>query len=170
MDDDAGRRSRRRSFLRPGPLAHVVKEYQRKQLLERIEREGSTVGRRIPQRITVQGEAVDLRSFVFEVKSRETIPPGERERVEAAKRNLRRERLARRQQIESGDVSFEEGERLADSILGIDRALTALESLGPTDLESEASEREAADTKRWMSFVKQVLGRDAASKRGRGRS
>jgi hypothetical protein len=147
-----------------------VKEYQRKQLLERLDRDGSTVGRSIPERITVRGEEVDLREFVFEVKRRETAPPGERERVEAAKKNLRRERLARRREIEAGEVSFAEGERLAESVLGIDRALNALEHLEPTDLEAEASEREAADAKRWLSFVKQVLGEDAASKRGRGRS
>ncbi|HKJ59168.1 MAG TPA: DUF5788 family protein [Halobacteriales archaeon] len=147
-----------------------MKEYQRKQLVERLDREGSTVGVQIPERIDVQGEPVDLREFVFEIKRRETVPAGERERVEEAKKNLRRERLARRQRIEAGEVSYEEGERLAESVLGIDRALNALESLGPTDLESEASEREAADTKRWMSFLKQVLGHDASSRRGRGRS
>lgn len=147
-----------------------MKEFQRKQLLERLDREGSTLGLRIPERIDVQGEEVNLREFVFEIKRRETVPAGERERVEAAKKNLRRERLARRQRIESGEVSYEEGERLAESVLGIDRALNALESLGPTDLEAEASQQEAADTKRWMSFLKQVLGRDDGPSRRRGRS
>ena len=146
-----------------------MKEYERKQLVERLDREGSTVGRRIPERIEVQGEPVDLREFVFEVKRRETVPPGERERVEAAKKNLRRERLSRRQRIEAGEVSYEEGERLAESVLGIDRALNALERLEPADLEAEAGEHEAADTKRWMSFLRQVLGRDATTARGRGR-
>jgi len=147
-----------------------VKEFQRKQLLERIDRDGSTVGRRIPEEVTVQGEPVALREFVFEIKRRDTVPPGERERVEAAKKNLRRERLARRQEIEAGEVSYAEGERLAESILGIDRALNGLESLGPTDIEAEADAQEAADTKRWLSFLKQALGQDSASSRGRGRS
>ena len=147
-----------------------MKEYQRKQLVERLDREGSTVGVQIPERIDVQGEPVDLREFVFEIKRRETVPAGERERVEAAKKNLRRERLARRQQIEAGEISYTEGERVAESVLGIDRALNALESLGPTDIEAEAEAQEAADTKRWMSFLKQALGQDSASARGRGRS
>mgnify|MGYP000350726562 CR=1 FL=1 len=147
-----------------------MKEFQRKQLLERIDRDGSTVGRRIPEEVTVQGEPVALREFVFEIKRRDTVPPGERERVEAAKKNLRRERLARRQEIEAGEVSYAEGERLAESILGIDRALNGLESLGPTDIEAEADAQEAADTKRWLSFLKQALGQDSASSRGRGRS
>lgn len=137
-----------------------MKEYQRKQLLERIDRDGATVGLSIPEQITIQGDPVDLRDFIFEIKRHETIPPGDRERVEQAKKNLRRERLQRRQQIEQGEVSYAEGQRLAETILGIDRALTALDSLGPTDLEAEAAAQDAADRKRWMRFLRQVLGHD----------
>ncbi|MEF8842502.1 MAG: DUF5788 family protein [Haloarculaceae archaeon] len=143
-------------------------EYERKLLLERIGREGATVGVSIPERITVQGEEVDLHEFVFEIKRRETVPPGERERVEEAKRNLRRERLQRKQRIEEDEVDFEEGERLAESIVGIDRALEALEGLGPTDVEAEAKRQETMDRKRWMNFLKQVLGRDDDSSKRRG--
>ncbi|PSP88962.1 hypothetical protein BRC87_08415 [Halobacteriales archaeon QS_4_66_20] len=135
-----------------------MREFERKQLLERIERESATVGVDIPERITVQGKPIDLQSFVFEIKRRETIPPGERDRVERAKKNLRRERLQRKQRIEEAEVSFEEGERLAESIIGIDRALSALEQLGPVDLEAEANAQETADRKRWMKFLKQALG------------
>jgi hypothetical protein len=144
-----------------------VKEYERKQLLERVEREGATVGADIPETIDVQGESVDLREFVFEIKRRETVPAGERDRVEEAKKNLRRERLQRKQLLEDGDVTRAEGEEIAAAIVGIDRALNALESLGPTDLEREAEAKEVADRKRWMSFLKQALGHEDASNRGR---
>ena len=146
-----------------------MQAYERKQLLERVNRESATVGADIPEEITVQGEPIDLREFVFEIKRRETIPPGERDRVEQAKRNLRRERLQRIQRIEEGDIDREEGERLANSIIGIDRALNALESLGPTDLEREQQAQEMADKKRWMTFLQKALGResDAATRRGR---
>jgi hypothetical protein len=140
-----------------------VKEYQQKQLLERVNREGATVGADIPERITVQGEEVNLREFVFEIKRRETIPPGERDRVERAKKNLRRERLQRVQRIERNEVSYEEGEALVESVVGIDRALNALEQLRPADLEREAEAQRAADRKRWMKFLRQALGRDDAS-------
>ncbi|ELZ03742.1 MULTISPECIES: DUF5788 family protein [Natrialba] len=146
-----------------------MQEFERKQLLERVEREGATVGADIPETITVQGEEIDLRTFVFEIKRRETVPAGERDRVEQAKRNLRRERVERIEAIEEGDITREEGEELAQSIIGIDRGLNALENLGPTDLEREQKAQQAADTKRWMSFLKQALGRedDASSRRGR---
>jgi hypothetical protein len=144
-----------------------VKGYERKQLLERVEREGATVGAAIPETITVQGEDINLREFVFEIKRRETIPPGERDQVDRAKSNLRRERLQRRQRLENEDISREEGERLVESIIGIDRALNALESLGPTDLEAEERAKDTADMKRWMSFLKKALGHENAGKRSR---
>jgi len=146
-----------------------VQEYERKQLLERIGREGSTLGVDIPDRIEIQGEPVHLREFVFEIKRRETIPAGERDRVERAKRNLRRERLERKELIEAGEISFEEGEAVARAIIGIDRALEALESLEPESVAAEAKRQEAADTKRWMDFLKKALGHDDSGPQVRGR-
>ncbi len=144
-----------------------MKQYERKQLLERLDRDGSTVGVRIPERIEVQGDPIDLREFVFEIKRLDAIPPGERERVEEAKKNLRRERLQRRQRIENGTIDVEEGERLVEAILGIDRALNALENLGPTDLKAQQQQQERADQERWVSFLKQVLGHGSDENRSR---
>ncbi|MFP8889408.1 DUF5788 family protein [Natrialbaceae archaeon A-CW2] len=146
-----------------------MQAYERKQLLERIGREGATIGADIPDEIEVQGETIDLQEFVFEIKRRDTVPSGERERVEQAKRNLRRERVQRVERIEEGDIDREEGEALATSVIGIDRALNALESLGPTDLEREQQAQQTADKKRWMSFLKKALGKgtDSGARRGR---
>jgi hypothetical protein len=145
-----------------------MKEYEREILLERIGKEGATVGASIPDRIEIQGNEVDLREFVFEIKRRDTVPRGERERVETAKKNLRRERLQRKQRIEDeDDLSFEEGEELARAIIGIDRALNALEGLdSPTDLETEEKRQEAMDQKRWVGFLKKALGRDEGPRIG----
>jgi hypothetical protein len=152
-----------------------VREFERKQLLERIEREGATIGADIPDRITVQGEEVELQQFVFEIKRRETVPSGERDRVERAKRNLRRERLQRKQRVEEEDITVEEGEALVEDIVGIDRALNALEQLGSVDVEGEADAQKAADRKRWMNFLRKALGHESdgaahsASSRGLGK-
>jgi hypothetical protein len=141
--------------------ASTVKSYERKQLLERIERESATVGADIPEEITVQGEPLELQSFVFEMKRVDGIAPEDRERVQDAKRNLRRERLQRKQRLEDDpELSVEEGEAIVGAIIGLDRALNALESLGPTDLEREAQAQAAADRKRWMNFLQQALGHD----------
>ena len=144
-----------------------MQEYQRKQLLERVGRDGSTVGAQIPDAIEIQGEELDLRTFVFEIKRRETVPPGERERVDQAKRNLRRERVERLALIEDNQVSYERGKELAESIIGIDRALNALDQLDPVDLEAESKRKEAADQKRWTTFLKKALGHEDSNKRNR---
>ncbi|MFC6960917.1 DUF5788 family protein [Halocatena marina] len=142
-----------------------MKEYERKQLLERIDREGATVGSSIPETIDVQGEEINLRAFVFETKRRATVPPGEQDRLDRVKRNLRRERLQRRQRIEDDAVTFETGKQLVESIIGIERALSALDSLERPDIEREIEAKEAADTKRWTKFLKQVLGSDTNTPR-----
>jgi len=144
-----------------------VQAYQQKQLLERIGRDGATVGARLPEAIDVQGETLDLQQFVFEIKRRDTIPPGERDRVETAKRNLRRERVERVELIENNEVSYEEGVDHADAIVGIDRALNALDQLDPVDLEAEAKRQEAADQKRWTKFLKKALGHEDDNSRNR---
>jgi len=97
------------------------------------------------------------------------VPLAIQKGVEQAKKNLRRERLERLERIEEGDITWAEGEELAGSIIGIDRALNALESLGPTDLEREQQVQQAQDRKRWMSFLKKALGQedDASARRGR---
>ena len=137
-----------------------MKEFERKQLLERIEREGATVGASIPDEITVQGEEIALQEFVFEIRRRDTVPSGERDRVEQAKRNLRRERLQRKQRLEDEALSFEEGEQLVESIIGLDRALNELEALGPVDVAAEAEAEEVADRKRWTRFLRKALGQE----------
>lgn len=144
-----------------------MKPYERKQLLERIEREGATVGASIPETIDVQGKEIELRAFIFETKRRDTIPPDDRERVDQLKKNLRRERRERTERIENDDISFDTGERLVESIIGIDRALSALERLEPADIEREIATKEAADRKRWSNFLKQALGKDNNTPRRR---
>ncbi|EMA39242.1 DUF5788 family protein [Halococcus hamelinensis] len=146
-----------------------MKSYERKQLLARIDREGATIGASIPETITVEGEPLELRAFVFEARSRESVPAEDREEIEMAKRNLRRERIARRERIEEGDVGRDRGEELAESIIGIDRALHALSDLGTADVEAEAEAQERADRKRWVSFLQQALGNESGGRRAGGR-
>ncbi|WP_436934477.1 DUF5788 family protein [Halovenus marina] len=135
-----------------------MEEFERKRLLERIEREGATIGAEIPDAIQIQGEEINLQEFVFEIRRRDTIPAGERDRVERAKKNLRRERLQRKQRIEDEQMTVEEGKRLARSIIGIDRALNELQTLDPPDIEQEAQLEETKDRKRWMQFLRKALG------------
>ncbi|MFB6110637.1 MAG: DUF5788 family protein [Halodesulfurarchaeum sp.] len=146
-----------------------MQDYERAQLLERIEREGSTVGVSIPDRLSIgEDEAIDLAAFVFEVRRGDG--PAE-SRVREVIRDLRAERRRRRAKIESGEISREAGERLAEAIQGIDRALNALETADEeVDLEAATRRRRRADRKRWMSFIESVTGEEFQSKGGHDRS
>jgi hypothetical protein len=137
-----------------------MREYERKQLLERVDREGATIGASIPDEIDLQGESFALQPFVFEAKKHDSVPADRREDIEEAKKLLRRERMERRERLEEGDITRAEGEEIVSVLVGIDRALNALESLGTASIEAEAEASERADKKRWYSFLKEALGRD----------
>ncbi|WP_259519340.1 DUF5788 family protein [Halanaeroarchaeum sp. HSR-CO] len=138
-----------------------MKEYERKQLLERIGRDGATVGASVPETIDLQGEPFELQSFVFETKRQAEVPANHRERVDSVKKRLRAERQERRRQLEHEDIDRARGEELVETIVGIDRALNALESLGETDLTQASKSAETADQKRWLAFLKKALGHDS---------
>lgn len=143
----------------------LVQEYERERLLEQVERDAATVGAAIPDRIEVAGETIPLKRFVFEVKRLDQVPEAKREEVAETKTLLRRERRAHKRELAEDDIDRERGEELVQTIVGIDRALNALESLGATDLEAEMARSEAADRKRWLSFLDSVLGEDESGKR-----
>jgi hypothetical protein len=147
----------------------TVKPFERKQLLERVEREGATVGHTIPEELRLQGESLRLREFVFETKRVDSVDPTEQDRVEEVVKLLRYERRERKQRLEEEAMPRDEGERIANEILGIDRAINALTSLEPTDVQAESEQAERADRKRWVTFLKRALGQDDGGTRRAGR-
>jgi hypothetical protein len=122
-------------------------EHRRRELLDRIDRPSRTVGGSMPEELTVDGTTVDLQALVFECERLGTVPEAERERVEDAKRTLRRERLRRKQRVAREDIDVETAEELVESVHGIDRALTALEGLDEPSF-GEAVRRERLDDAR----------------------
>lgn len=156
------------NFFRRAHRRLGVKEYDRKRLLERIDRAGATVGATIPEEIDLDGESFPLQSFVFETKRLDAIDRDRRETVDQVKRRLRRARNRRLERIEEGTISGDTGERIAEEIIGIDRALNELESLESTDLEAAVQAQETADRKRWLTFLDRALGRDSDRNRRGG--
>lgn len=139
-----------------------MKEHQREQLLERIEREGATIGHDIPETINIDDTPFELHAFVFETKKQEDVSKETQERVDEVKRTLRRARNRRIESIEEDDISYDTGETLTEEIIGIDRALDALRDLGPTDIEQEIKRKEAVDKKRWLDFLDDALDADTS--------
>lgn len=130
-----------------------MNERQRERLLDRIERPSRTIGEEIPEQLSVLGTTIDLKEFVFECNRLETIPEDEQDRIEEMKRDLRRERLARKHRIARDDISYEEGEQIARSIHGIDRAVNALESIDSPGIDEELRQKRIEDAKELLALL-----------------
>ena len=92
----------------------------------------------------------------METKSQGSIPPDRRESVRTVRSTLERERKRRLDRLENASLSDSEATELADTILGLDRALTALSNLSEPDFESKSSRAEVDGTRQWLDFVDQL--------------
>jgi hypothetical protein len=152
MDEGGGEDDEEGRAERDGTLTPA----RREELLERVGRRTATIGQQIPETVQIEGEPFDLRAFVVETKSQGAIPPEKRESVRAVRKTLKRERAARRDRLAEATLSETEAETLARTILGLDRALTALGNLAETDLETRSHEEYVEGTRRWVEFVDQL--------------
>jgi hypothetical protein len=134
----------------------TIGESRRRELLNRIGRRTATIGQRIPETIDVDGDPFELRAFVMETKSQGAIPPAKRESVRTVRSTLKRERERRTRRLESAPLSEEEATRLADTILGLERAITALGNLSEPDLDGRSAAADLQGTRRWVEFVDQL--------------
>lgn len=125
----------------------------RRDLLHEVRRPSGTVGKDLPDELDVQGTTIDVREFVFACGDLDTIPEAERERIDEVETQLRRERLQRKQRLEDGDITEDEGEELVRSIHGLDRALTAIEGLDTPDIEEELRQKKLADARELLALL-----------------
>ncbi|MFC6953360.1 DUF5788 family protein [Halorubellus litoreus] len=129
---------------------------ERHALLRRVDRGTATVGSRVPASVTVDGTDVALREFVVATRNQRTLTPAERSRVQDVRDRLRAERDRRRDRLASADLSVEEGTALADSIVGLDRALAALADLSDRSLEADRHERHVESHRSWLEFLDRI--------------
>ncbi|MGM0371090.1 MAG: DUF5788 family protein [Halobacteriota archaeon] len=139
-----------------GDSAEEIDDDRRQELLGRISRQTATIGQRIPETISIDGDPFDLRDFVLETKSQGSIPPERREAVRTVRTTLTREREARRERLETESLTEREATNLVQDILGLDRAITALGNLAETDFETRSHEEYVNGTRRWVDFVDQL--------------
>ncbi len=139
--------------------AATVKEYERQALLDRLNRDGATIGASIPERLSVQGEPCELRKTILALQEEAARSPAQQARVDQLTVSLRRERTARMRSIETDDLDRAAAEDLATSIIGIDRALDALQALGAeTNIEAEIERQRQAEHERWRAFIHRARG------------
>jgi len=131
---------------------------QRRRLLERVNSESATVGASIPDELEVAGETVDLGEFIVETRKVPGVPSEARATLSAAKRTLRKERAERLRRLESAPLTLAEGETIAEELVGIDRALNALENIRQPDYGDDARNTRVEDYKRWVGFLDEIPG------------
>ncbi|MDR5656327.1 DUF5788 family protein [Halodesulfurarchaeum sp. HSR-GB] len=139
-----------------GDSAEEIDDDRRQELLGRISRQTATIGQRIPETTSIDGEPFDLRDFVLETKSQGAIPPDRREAVRTVRKTLSTEREKRRKRLETESLTEQEATNLVQDILGLDRAIIALGNLAETDLEAKSHEEYVDGTRRWVDFVDQL--------------
>lgn len=137
-----------------------MREYDRAVLLERVEREGATIGATIPSSLEVDGESVAVRATVLDLVGAEALSAADRERAGALARHLRRARRERHDRLRAGECDRETGEDLVAEIAGIDRAMNALAQLDAPGVAEQARHRERVDRERWLAFLREALGHD----------
>lgn len=133
-----------------------VSDQRREELLEWVSRDGATVGHRIPETVTIDGEAIELREFVWETKRQGAVPPEYRDEVQRVRATLVAERDRREERLAEAPLTTEAAESLADSVVGLDRAIAALQNLYENDFADDASQAKIEDHKRWLAFLDQL--------------
>ena len=139
-----------------GPGSETVDADRREELLEKVQRKSATIGERIPDTVEIAGTEFELREFVWETKRQGAVPPDRRDEVQQVRATLKTERKRLKSRLESDPLTTEEAEELARTIIGIDRALTALKNLYETDLGERSHEEYVEGYRRFLKFIDQL--------------
>lgn len=132
-----------------------MKPHERDILLERVDREGATVGVTIPDTLAIDDTVVPLRNLVVEYQRKTHLTEQEETELHDLIISLRRARKRRRDRIEHDEtLDRESAESLVEEIIGIDRALAGLAAIGDeNDIEAQIQQQQVADTQRWHHFL-----------------
>ena len=133
-----------------------ITDAERESLLDRVNSPSATVGATVPDEIDVDGTALDLSAFIVETRKVDTVPPALDRRVSAACESLRAERERRVDRLETDPLDRETAEALADEVVGIDRALNALEGIRRPGFADEHHADTLESHERWLAFVDPV--------------
>ena len=130
----------------------------RRDLLERANRQSATIGQQLPETITVGDNELELEEFVIETRKVKGIPDDVKPLVRNAQVALTNERKRLVERLESAPIDREEGEAIVETIVGIDRALNALKSLRRERFGATARSAAVEGHERRLEFVDLIRG------------
>ncbi|NGM68693.1 hypothetical protein G6M89_06665 [Natronolimnobius sp. AArcel1] len=126
---------------------------ERRNLLERANRQSATIGQELPETITVGDDELPLEEFLIETRKVDGIPDEAKPLLHETRKELTNERKRLVQRLESAPIDREEGDEIVEAIAGIDRAANALRSLRRGRFGSESRSATLEDHERWLEFV-----------------
>ncbi len=129
---------------------------QRRDFLERANRQSATIGQTLPETITVGDDDLPLEEFLIETRKVEGIPDDAKALVRETERELTGERARLVKRLETAPIDRDGGERIVETIVGIDRALNALRSLRRDGFAAETQSASLDDHKRWLEFMDSI--------------
>ena len=138
------------------PERTAIGDDVREALLDRVNSQSATIGASVPDQVEVHGEAVDLSAFIVETRKVDAVPPALDRKVTAARESLRTERERRIERLETEPIDRETAETLAEEVVGIDRALNALDGIRRPGFADEHHADTLESHERWLAFVDQV--------------
>lgn len=135
----------------------------REDYLIKLKKEFAFAGASIPERVSVDGEHVQLRSFVMALGKKKGSLTGEElaeaDRIAALVRKKRNAIVAK---IGSADITKEEADSLFRTAAGLARALDTLDRahLPKTSVTEESRKAKMQDGRRWLSLVNKIYGKE----------
>jgi hypothetical protein len=138
------------------PERAAIGDDVREALLDRVNSPSATVGASVPDEVEIDGSAVDLSAFIVETRKVDAVPPALDRKVTAVRESLTTERERRIERLETDSLDRQTAEALADEVVGIDRALNALEGIRRPGFADEHHADTLESHERWLAFVDQV--------------
>ncbi|OPY25222.1 MAG: hypothetical protein A4E28_03264 [Methanocella sp. PtaU1.Bin125] len=141
----------------------------REDYLIRLEKEFAFAGASIPEHVTIDGEDIRLRAFVFEImKKKGGLTDDEQAQVDRVAALVRRKRSAIVREISSADISANEAENLYRTAIGLGRALDTLGRAHEprSSVQDEARKAKIEDGRRWLGLVRRIYTKERRDRDG----
>ncbi|MDY6964787.1 MAG: DUF5788 family protein [Halobacteriota archaeon] len=136
----------------------MISEKDKKDLIEKLSKPSSLVGKDIPDEIFLDDEKLELSGIVLDLIKKEVVSDYDLKFARELKRKLLKKQADEETYLKDSDLTEEEANILYEEILGIKRAILALEGVGKEakDLKNVYQSDDIEDMKRWIKFLKKV--------------
>ena len=134
-----------------------ISEEDRRKLIDKLNKPFSIVGKDIPDQIYIDGKNLDLNNIVLDLIKRKNQSEEDIKITLNLKKMLFLKQKEDETDLENSDLTEGEANILYEEILGIKRAILALEDVGKKDnedLKNFYRTNEVEDIKRWVKYLK----------------